>query len=335
MTLVNRPNPYSLVRLPPEQARGERPVLRRFRWMVAGGVLVLAALLAPALAATPPTGELQPVISTPGAGLAVTTPGPREATLGSSQPQPIPDKRAVRHSTALTTPPPIPTSAAITDGATLPIITGAMEAVAHRIFLAVVLRTESVGNASLLQGALATAPSAAADDSSGLRTPINAVLFLPLVASTTAQDHLLAQRQPADSDQLRPAVIVTPTDLSMASVRAAVNAPALAPGQNRPARQQVQVLIDQVQQLIASGALSAVQGQPLLDPLTALLQFPIVTQGQASPNLAPGQSRPWQRKLQSFDDRVNELIASGVLSAAQAQPLLDQAQVIHQTLAEL
>lgn len=189
----------------------------------------------------------------------------------------------------------------------------------------------------LRQGAATPVPSATIEDANAsANQQAGGVVFLPLVTDISAQAQASPTSQPSPA-QADPgagnAATSTPT-----SAATEANAPATAtptPATAHPtqqARRQLQALLDQVHQLLESGVLSAAQGQPLVAQITAIMQLPIVTQGQAPPNPTPGQPRPWQRKMQTFIDQAHQLIASGVLAGTQGQPLLDQAQAIIQTL---
>lgn len=177
----------------------------------------------------------------------------------------------------------------------------------------------------------------ATDNATPSAGAVDGALFLPLVMQTGRQEQAFSLSEPTATPILSvPVPAEAPTALPMQTAlpreQQVVPLPTPIPVQNQQAHQQLQTLLDQVQQLIASGVLSAVQGQPLIEPITQIMHLPIVIEGQAPPNPTPGQPRPWQRKMQLFRDQVDQWLDSGVLSANQGQPLLDQAQTISQTL---
>lgn len=359
MTAINRPNDYSLVSFQTENAPGERSGWR-LKFMLAGGVLVLIGLLTPALVSREVVSSSPTPLAHQLAGMALTSvsrPGPltqraaRNASVRlflphvanmASQPQSLPNKSVVSRSAPLVTSlSPAPMSEVTEERVvTVTVGAGALGAVSQRIFLALLLRADDVSHMGLPQGELAPVPSvgrvaAAAGVSNGVAGPAGGALFLPLVVQTDGLDQALSQQAP----------MLTPTQPGQTPTATPTTTPTLTPlptqppagqtpvtGPNQGALQQLQTLLDQVDQLIASDVLSAAQGQPLRAPITAVMHFPIVTQGEAPSNPTPGQPRPWQRKMQMFSDQVHQLLDSGVLSAEQGQPLLDQAQAIRQTL---
>lgn len=217
----------------------------------------------------------------------------------------------------------------------------------QRLFLALVLRAGAEATVVLPPATAPPVPTATnADAHAGAQEQAEQMLFLPLVADTTVQRDAAPSATPVPTEQ--------PTATPVTTALAVVTAPSTTTDQpgpegnpaatpsatptsatvpNQHAQQPLQALLEQINGLLARGMLNAAQGQHLREPITGVMQLPIVTQGHAPPNPTPGQRRPWQKKMQTFSDQVNGLINSGVLSAAQGQPLLDQAQAIIQTLA--
>ena len=79
----------------------------------------------------------------------------------------------------------------------------------------------------------------------------------------------------------------------------------------------IEAIMDQVEALIAGGALTPSQGAGLLDKIQ-----------EASAKIDAGQTAAACNQLSSFINQVNGFISSGTLTPAQGQPLIDTANVI-------
>ena len=79
----------------------------------------------------------------------------------------------------------------------------------------------------------------------------------------------------------------------------------------------IESLIDQVEALIAAGALSQNQGDGLLDKIH-----------EARAKIDAGQTAAACNQLSSFINQVNAFISNGTLTPAEGQPLIDTANVI-------
>jgi hypothetical protein len=90
----------------------------------------------------------------------------------------------------------------------------------------------------------------------------------------------------------------------------------------RPAAEQVALLIADVEALVAAGALNGGQGQALIVKLEGVLA-----------RLAAGQTTPAVNRLEAFVHQVEDFVAAGVLTAEEGQALLDAAAVLLAQLA--
>jgi hypothetical protein len=79
----------------------------------------------------------------------------------------------------------------------------------------------------------------------------------------------------------------------------------------------IELLIGQVDALIAAGTLTQEQGAGLLDKIQ-----------EASAKLDAGQTAAACNQLSSLINQVNAFISSGTLTPAQGQPLLDAANAL-------
>jgi pullulanase-type alpha-1,6-glucosidase len=90
----------------------------------------------------------------------------------------------------------------------------------------------------------------------------------------------------------------------------------------RPAAEQVALLIADVEALVAAGALNGGQGHALIVKLEGVLA-----------RLAAGQTTPAVNRLEAFVHQVEDFVAAGVLTAEEGQALLDAAAVLLAQLA--
>jgi len=83
----------------------------------------------------------------------------------------------------------------------------------------------------------------------------------------------------------------------------------------------IESLIDQVEALIAGGALTQDQGAGLIDKIQ-----------EASAKLDAGQTGAACNQLSSFINQVNAFISNGTLTSAQGQPLIDSTNTLESDL---
>ena len=88
-----------------------------------------------------------------------------------------------------------------------------------------------------------------------------------------------------------------------------------------PAPDPIESLIDQVEALIAGGALTQDQGTGLLNEIQ-----------EVSTKIDAGQTAAACNQLSSFIHQVNGFISNGTLTPAQGQPLIDTANALKTNL---